>query len=60
MESKEGEGTSFIIYLPALIEKQSGLLNIPEEDVLIKGEGKILFMDDDDIIQKMTEKVLKF
>ena len=60
VESKEGEGTSFIIYLPALIEKQSGLLNIPEEDVLIKGEGKILFMDDDDIIQKMTEKVLKF
>jgi CheY-like chemotaxis protein len=51
-----GKGTTFRIYMPASHEK---LVEIGErEDRLIKGEGRILVMDDDESIRNVTEKIL--
>jgi PAS domain S-box-containing protein len=56
VDSEMGEGTTFRIYMPASHEKlvEKG----DREDRLIKGEGKILVMDDDESIRNVTEKIL--
>jgi CheY-like chemotaxis protein len=56
VDSKMGKGTTFRIYMPASHEKlvEKG----DREDQLIKGEGKILVMDDDEAIRNVTEKIL--
>ena len=55
VESTLGEGTTFHIYLPAS-EKA-----VPEKEEarLIKGHGRILVMDDEESIRKMTKRMLK-
>jgi len=55
VESKLGEGTTFHIYLPAS-EKA-----IPEKEEikLIKGQGRILVMDDEASLGKMVGRMLK-
>jgi CheY-like chemotaxis protein len=56
VESEMGKGTTFHIYIPAsneeLVESQD------REDRFIKGEGKILLMDDDEAIRNVAEKIL--
>jgi CheY-like chemotaxis protein len=56
VESEMGKGTTFRIYMPASHEKlvEKG----DREDQLIKGEGRILVMDDDESIRSVTEKIL--
>ena len=56
VDSEMGKGTTFRIYMPASHEKlvEKG----DREDRLIKGEGKILVMDDDESIRNVTEKIL--
>lgn len=55
-ESEPGTGTTFHIYLPASEEP------IPAEEAVmetpISGTGRILVMDDEDIIRKMLRKML--
>jgi PAS domain S-box-containing protein len=56
VESKEGKGTTFFIYLPATEE-------IPEKETdkvnhALPGEGKILVMDDEVILRKVAERML--
>jgi len=54
-ESKQGFGTTFYIYLPASPEK----LQIKKRDkTLMRGQGKILVMDDEDMIRLVTGKML--
>ena len=56
VESEMGKGTTFRIYMPAsneeLVESED------REARLMKGEGKILVMDDDEAIRNVTEKIL--
>jgi PAS domain S-box-containing protein len=56
VDSDMGEGTTFRIYMPASHEKlvEKG----DREDRLVKGEGRILVMDDDESIRNVTEKIL--
>jgi CheY-like chemotaxis protein len=56
VESEVGKGTVFRVYLPATEE-------IPEEttdteDRAVEGEGRILVMDDEEIMRKVAERML--
>lgn len=54
-ESKQGFGTTFYIYLPASPEK----LQIKKRDkTLMRGQGKVLVMDDEDMVRLVTGKML--
>ncbi len=55
VESKLGVGTTFYIYLPAS-EKP-----VPEKEErrLIKGQGRILVMDDEELLRKTVGKMLE-
>lgn len=57
MESQAGEGSVFYIYLPAL--KDAVLF--PEEATIepLRGQGRILIMDDEDIVLDVLGEMLK-
>jgi len=56
VESKQGVGTTFNIYLPA-VERQ--VTPQPEEDrELLVGKGKILVMDDEEMVREVLGRVL--
>ena len=57
VESELGVGTTLYIYLPASEEK----ITIKEKgkEELIKGEGKILLMDDEDVVIKVGGRLLR-
>ncbi len=57
VESEPGEGTTFYIYLPASQEN----LSISEEgpETIIKGKGRILVMDDEEIVREVLGELLK-
>lgn len=55
LESKQGFGTTFYIYLPASPEK----LDIAKRDkMLMRGHGRVLVMDDEDMVRLITGKML--
>jgi len=56
--STVGEGTTFTIYLPAT---QSAAQNavISETEEQVHGEGRILVMDDDQIVQEVVSEMLQ-
>ncbi|MBU4237398.1 MAG: PAS domain S-box protein [Proteobacteria bacterium] len=56
VQSELGEGATFSIYLPASEKNISPA--IQEESMLQTGSGKILVMDDDEIIRTMSESML--
>jgi PAS domain S-box-containing protein len=56
VDSEMGKGTIFRIYMPASHEKL--VEKADREDRLIKGQGRILVMDDDESIRNVTEKIL--
>jgi response regulator RpfG family c-di-GMP phosphodiesterase len=56
VDSQLGKGATFTIYLP-----ESEQLNLPEKpqvETLIKGEGTILLVDDEDIIIDVSQAML--
>lgn len=56
VESKLGEGTTFHIYLPASDQKK---LPQPEEDrKLLAGKGRILVMDDEELVREVLGTML--
>ncbi|MEW6109156.1 MAG: ATP-binding protein [Nitrospirota bacterium] len=58
VDSEIGKGTTFNIYLPHSEEKYITKKSIKEES-LIPGEGRILFMDDEEIVQNTAGKMLR-
>ncbi len=56
VESETGVGTTFTIYLPAS-EKHIDMNDL-EEEVFIAGEGKVLIMDDEEVIRESVKKLL--
>ena len=57
LESELGVGTTFYLYLPACEKKVS--LEKEEAEQILKGEGRILLMDDEEAILETTGEVLK-
>jgi CheY-like chemotaxis protein len=56
VSSEKNNGTTFSIYLPATEDKVKGEKEQPGQ--LKKGHGRILFVDDEDIILNVGEKML--
>ncbi|MFA6434822.1 MAG: PAS domain S-box protein [Elusimicrobiales bacterium] len=55
--SKEGEGTMFVIYLPAASRR--GVRRIKRATPLRTGKGRILLMDDDKMVLEVLSLLLK-
>ena len=57
VESEPGQGTVFHIYLPAVVrkKKQEEILN----KKIVTGSGKILLMDDEEMIRDFASELLK-
>ena len=53
----EGEGTTFNIYLPVL--KEGMEIELGERKIVKKGRGKILVIDDEEIVREMMKDVLE-
>jgi len=57
VESRKGGGTTFHIYLPAS-EGQGGTEEMESGNVL-RGEGRILVVDDEEAVRRSAGKILK-
>lgn len=58
VESREGVGTTFHIYLPASEKKISKIQSVEEEFIYDGGKGKILLMDDEEIVRQIGGEML--
>ncbi len=57
VESEAGEGACFNIYLPSDTEKI--LRTQPKKETIFSGQGKILIMDDEDIVRHTIGQIVK-
>jgi len=57
VDSRIGEGTTFTIYLPAGGEARDGAAARPEREA--PGKGRILFMDDEDMVRKSATALIR-
>ena len=56
VQSMEGKGTSFTIYLPVSCVQAEEV----NEDILIFGQGKVLLMDDEESVRQTANEMLIF
>jgi len=52
-----GAGTTFTLYLPASVDTKT--LSAPARLEPVKGKGRILVMDDEDLVRKVAGEILK-
>ncbi len=57
VSSKVGKGTTFYVYLPA-VEAEKETLQLLESSPFVRG-GKILIMDDEEMIRNIAEEMIK-
>lgn len=57
VESVDGKGTSFTVYLPVSSGKAE---SDAKEDEIFLGEGKVLFMDDEESVRQTAGEMLTF
>ena len=57
VESSEGSGTTFHVYLPASMEKVLPTAQ-PIDEAVPKGQGRILVMDDNDSVREIASDML--
>lgn len=55
VESNEGEGAQFFVYLPA----PERVKEVKIDDGLVKGKGRILVMDDEEMVRDVSGEMLK-
>ncbi|MCK5341734.1 MAG: response regulator, partial [Desulfobulbaceae bacterium] len=58
VDSAPGVGTSFSMYLPASLKQQEIEQDTPQQKISGSGSGKILVMDDDDMVRNVTSEML--
>jgi len=58
VESEEGKGTVFYIYLPATNRAPERVVQV--EEMNIEGDGKILVMDDEEIVCEAVTSLLQY
>jgi len=56
--SELGQGTTFKIYIPRIMEKDE-VKEKSEEASLVSGSGTVLLVEDDDMVRRMTSAMLK-
>ena len=56
--SEVGEGTTIMLYFPAIKEKAK-MDSLPQNGLKMKGEETILLIDDDETVREMWEEVLR-
>jgi len=59
VESEVGIGTTFYIYLPALVGEELTIKKKKEKEIII-GKGRILLMDDEAIVRDVSGAMLKY
>jgi len=59
VESESGKGTTFYIYLPAKKEEKKERITKSRVEQYLRGEGKILVMDDEETIRNTLGGILK-
>jgi PAS domain S-box-containing protein len=59
VESEEGVGTKFIVYLPASVHKKSKKIPKKSKLKLMNGKGRILLLDDEPTVRKIGKKMLE-
>jgi len=60
VESKEGTGTVFTIYLPASENVPEVEMKSEEKKMPVPGMGRILVMDDDEMIREIASEILHY
>jgi two-component system cell cycle sensor histidine kinase/response regulator CckA len=58
VRSKLGEGTTFLVYLPALATTETSTMTV-SEDVKALRKGRILLMDDDEIVRDIAGLMIR-
>jgi signal transduction histidine kinase/CheY-like chemotaxis protein len=58
VKSEQGLGTAFFIHLPASVGTPDS--NEEKKNALLKGKGRILLMDDDEMVLEVAEEMLKY
>lgn len=58
VESEKGKGTVFYIYLPASTRVSENVAQVEEMD--LQGDGKILVMDDEEIVRDAVTSLLQY
>lgn len=57
MESDVGKGSTFNVYLPASSDQMEDLKS--SDDVLVPGSGKVLIMDDEEVVRETAGSMLE-
>lgn len=58
VDSEQGKGTTFNIYVPISVEQKNKLISEQENVALPKGSETILLVEDEDELRKMSEQIL--
>lgn len=57
--SEPGQGTTFKIYIPGILEKDAELAETSDEISIVYGTGTILLVEDDDMVRRVAKTMLK-